>query len=597
MEHQDSQPPATTEPTALNQKRAQTAIDTYKNMCKKLDFPPLEPELERSAHSFLSSFIAVDQKRPDVRESREYAMMMYQLLQFIFSREQRLADINSKLVQDAIRIKEALLPFGTPKLSICIDVRVNPKLHSGVHGNAFQTAAGDNAHEFVQVEHSEELVLRDGEFSRMIRRAFKNADDLFEALDSHRHCAARQKQVESMGIYAPDGGLMNDVLRKKRMTTAIERHVRETYRGRKRVTCIQTSFDTHTGYLYTGLENCLPDDLQAEEDRSPLEQEIVRDGFTESVLNQLAESGRIVSTRHLAENPNDQTLKQLFMEHYFSINYPQDYQSSTINFWTAIQAMSQSALPVIREKLISVFPHLADKECEKELQQRALLLLANAFSGFLHNTAPNGSSKPYPFDEHDESVIVISYTDKGPYDRARPFNLDPQIPNLLGEIGLAQELVRTNRNEGRMSDLERESRDIFYGAKGESGKEYNKCPILVFSFSRLKRIPDPHVLSVLRSLDWSDFQSINWMDMNNEDFLNYLDEKFSNIPSYVANGINELRHHAITLHQREGDSTTELFIHGNLAPVCVLAGPNRETLTIIPFLSNGYKQRRKRIAR
>lgn len=551
----------------------------YLEALDQLALPELGSGLEQQLENYISAVAKLDHERGEQidsqAETKELAMLYFKLRQFIYSRNHRLDEISSLEVQEAIATKTALFPYGVPRLLLCLDGRVLSKLFAGLHGNALRMPAGDSS-EFRPCRQGRGLFLAEGQITEVINEVFKHQNKLCEIFDSHVGCAARKLAAEEKkGDVVLDKGLAEDVKRKKDMAEALQKYVERKYPGTKKVVVLQTSFDPHSGYMYMGLEKteCLDNDAR-----------VMREGYTEKVLATLVQEGSIFYAKELAEK----VFNDLFLKNYFIINYETDYIKSSLNFWNKIKAMSGEALPVIKEKLSSVFAvklaSLMKEEQEQELEQRAVLLFANAYNAFLHNHERDGSPKIYAYEKHDESVVVATYSEKGPFDRARSFSLNPQNPDLSGDIYLAKGLIQGNRRDGRMSATEKEAVEVLYRGKKE---DYVNNPIPVIFFERLEIQPDLTAVQRLQTADWSDLAEKNWFGMNEKEFDAYLEEKVPNIPLKVARKINELRQRAINLY-KPGQKSTEALLDGRLVPVWTLTGPDRRTLAILPFITKGY---------
>lgn len=204
----------------------------------KVELPELNRGLKWQIENYLLSVNAVELKRGKKidreQRTRELAMTYYKLYQFIYSRDQRVEDIKSPEVQEAISIKKSMFPFGIPKLNICIDGRVLAKSIAGLHGNALRTPAGDNPIEFLPKKNGSGLFLKEGEFTAIIDQAFKDSDNIFEVLDSHLACAAGELHSHKRtGENPADHGLYDDVVRKKQMAAAMQEYAKKNMARKK----------------------------------------------------------------------------------------------------------------------------------------------------------------------------------------------------------------------------------------------------------------------------------------------------------------------------------------------------------------------------
>ncbi len=167
-------------------------------------------------------------------------------------------------------------------------------------------------------------------------------------------------------------------------------------------------------------------------------------------------------------------LKQLFQKYYFAVDYLKEYRESTAVFWKNVATMveSEGALDSIAPRLQAVFSALQD---ESEIRQRAVLILANGYNAYLHNYSAQGAARPYPYAEHIESVVAVTKSENGPFDRAASFSIDPNNPNLSGVIQFADGLIRSNRRKGKMSPTEEQALAVLYANQLEA---YVKNPII-----------------------------------------------------------------------------------------------------------------------
>lgn len=548
-------------------------------LLKKVELPELKAGLRSQIDNFLFSISNIEGRRGKKFDSEsslgELAMTYYKLNQFIYSRDQRIEDIKSPEVQEAIAIKKRLFPFGVPKLSICIDGRVLSKLIAGLYGNALRTPAGDNPIEFLPKRGGGGLFLKKGKFTAVLDEAFENSDSLFEVLDSHLACAAGEFHArERRGEKPADHGLYDDVVRKKYMAAAMSEYAEAKYGSKKHLLTFQISFDPHNGFCFFGLcaDRCLGD------------RRAVENGFTAEVLAELLKEGKIISTEDLVKS--SKPLRDIFAKHYFAIDYIDDYRGCTNRFWTNIKEMSGDALPLVEEKLRRVFPELKSKKKSAELLQQALFVLANAYNGFLHNYDDRLGEKSYPYALHNESVVVVTYSEKGPFDRANSFSVTPNNPNLSVDVEFGSRLIRGNREAGRISKYEIGAVQEIYGKNRQ--KDYVKNPVITIFFERLAEELPAEEIRAIQSVDWSDLPEIDWMNMSDSAFLcQYLNKKLPNIPAIIAERINSLRNRAIEIYQ-PGKPATEAYLEGRLVPVWTLSGPNRETIALFPFLTKGY---------
>lgn len=533
----------------------------------KLALPPLVDAVSFQLEKYFSVLRSINADRlyPRTDEERELKALTFVFGGFLASRDERVFDLRSPEVQKAIAIKERLFPFGRPKLFLCVDGRVLAKLVAGLHGNALRLPAGDSK-EFVPRRLDGHLALPDGSMvADIIRDAYVKTDDLFEVLDSHVGCAARGlEEADRTGAERADKGLYEDVLRKKEMKRALVDFVERVYGDTKSMHVIQTSFDPHSGYCFIGLDQCLEDER------------IKKDGFTEKHLEALVREGTILSTHHLVEEENIPEIHKAFTDYSFDLDYERHYRMSTLRFWEAIEAMSPLVIGTIEHKLVPIYQRYEKAEYRAERRQTALFLLANAFTAYLNN-----QKHGYLYGEHDESIIAVTLSEKGPFFLARSFSVDPTNPALSGSIKFTADLIRANRKADRMSFPEHEYARTLY----PSLDEYAQSPVPAVFFERIAILHGD--IQQVRKADWSDIATLPWMTMTEEEFALYLESKIPDITQTTARAISRLRSRATALYT-PGLPATDALLEGRIVPLWVLAGPHRETLALFPFITAGY---------
>src|SRR5205085_2843984 len=129
--------------------------------------------------------------------------------------------------------------------------------------------------------------------------------------------------------------------------------------------------------------------------------------------------GKIISNEVLT---TDAVVVSVFDEYDFPINWKKEYIQSAKSFWHAVSVMKKKILPFYYEKLQTIYPHLkeTDPQTKQELEIRAMLLLTNGFSGYLHRKHPHGETHQqanihYPYGVHTEEGIIISQGEFPPY--------------------------------------------------------------------------------------------------------------------------------------------------------------------------------------
>lgn len=490
-------------------------------------------------------------------------MSLFKAAHFISLRNQRVDDLMSNDFLESVAIKSRYFPLENPLFVICIDGRVLTKLIACFNGVSYHVPAGDTKIDFLPIKNNPgKLMLKEGVLSRMIGRLIRENNSIQIILDSHLHCAAGGLSANDRHCCeVADAGLRDDVIRKTAMKEAILEYGKE-YFPEAKIMVTQIAFNPDDGFSFFGLEK--KDCLAASKEK----------GYTKEVIDSLLLDGKIISTKELAEKQ-----KEDFLKAYFDCDYRLDYRQSTKKFWQNFSDFWEKISPLFFEigKSLGINDPI-------ENQQISALLLASAYNGFLHNNQADGSAKDYSYAVHKESVITVTVSESGPFSGAESFFVHPEAPDISAEIKLGRSLIVGNRQKHRMSPLEIEAVESLF----PEYESYIKAPVLAFFFQRSSRILLLEEIKTLQSIDWSDVLSVNWFETTNQEFTdNYLEKKWPGIPAAVAYAINRLRQQAVDIYQ-PNQAASEDFLSGRIIPIWVLAGPNRQILSVIPFLINGY---------
>ncbi len=539
--------------------------------------PELDPSLVRQVAHFNAALYSLYRgnqrwKRvPEAEEIRRLAMILFKVVQFIYSREQRVVDLHSPEMKAIVALKERLFPMGIPFLWLCIDGRCLSKLFAGLHGKAIHTPAAQNPSEFLALSDGSGFLLKEGEFTDMLRHALSQRPRLAEFLDCHIGCAAQAlHERECNGVESPDAGLREDIMTKMAMARAIRTYVSAKYGDPNKIATFITSFDVNTGFMFVGLDEVVEDERVAEH------------GFTKQILEELVAEGRVISTASLVLDP---AIREAFEQRYFDVNYAADYLSSTAKFWQAMEEIAPELLPKFEHHVRRVHPHLAHGDRADDLRQLAMVLLANCFNGYLHSFDPDGSARPYPYAEHEESVISVTVSPQGPFDRAVAFSVYPKDPQISDYLHLALGIIMGNRRAGRMSHFEKEALKQVYSNGDRAAFNY---PVPAFFFERLLAMPAEDELRQIREVDWSRILDWPWRTMSSPEFIHVIDrELLPGISATAAMAIDALRLR-LAEQYTPGLSAADDLIDGRIIPVPILTGPNREVIAILPFLATGF---------
>lgn len=541
----------------------------------------LPPYLEKQVDSLIDLLRDYNTRLPKERRRKEedYKFLHDFFPRFLLDQNKRANEISSKTYQKAVDVVNSHLPSPV-YWDLCIDGRVLTILMHGMSAPDYslRVPAG-MLRDFVRDSEGRLVLMHNSNFAMMLHKALKKQDEIVEVFDSHLNCNERRTSEEVKGLSSlPDDGLVSDVLYKKEMADALGVFIKEDYGKKKRVIPVQVSFDPSSGFMYMGLETdkALK---QVMKDGSLPYSYVGEKGYTGDVLSNLVEKGIIFSTKRFA---NETEVVSLFKKHAFSLDWKSDYVESTVKFWDAISMMKDALIPLISKHLVKIYPDLS--KTDSEMKARAMLLLSNAFSGYLHThhvekiALREDNDKHYPYGIHEEEGIKISEGGFPPYEIAMFSVYSGFARNLPARIELATGHVRSNRKRDVYSIPDRARlyslRDDFVGAP---------VPIVVQELVGEDLSED--TWDELSRIDWSDMPVL-WNMLSDVDFLEYLEGKgISEGPLLL--GINNLRNTMGVLYSPER-RTSNYIVEHHVVALPVIIDRFRKNRVVIPFVKLGF---------
>lgn len=532
----------------------------------------ISPEVYGQVAHFLNPFIEANELRPEVdkRLANEYESLGNYFVMYAIERNVRAREIETQEYEEVVETAKEQLPFATYEKH-CIDDRVTQVIKYGFTAgisNAIRIPGG-MSRDFVRDETTQQIKLNpNSNFTIALDNAFNKHDVVAQLLDSHLGCAARErKETGRKGSPPEDHGLYRDVVEKRQMAQAMRRYTFEKYQGSKQVVPIQTSFDPHSGYMFMGLET-QPALEYAQKHAADNENPV----YSEQILKELVQRGMIISTAIIAEHPE---VDQVFKENAFPVNWKINYSKSAKNFWERTAHVKDRVTPIIKEELIRVYPFLQLEKFQGELEERAMLLLANAFSGFLNNQ--DGS---YPYAKHEEEGVEITEGGYGPHNTST-FEVSSLEPDGLSEsTQLAIGLVRTNRTAGRVRDI------------SHNFPEPKKFAAVIVPTVVAEIIRNPEIKvygHMLSLINWSDMPT-KWNSMSPEEFASYIAEKQLRegfkFPDSLKEAVESLRQRMIILYERR--IISESLINQDSIAMPVIVDKSRRVIGVVPFIKVGY---------
>lgn len=559
----------------------------------------LPPHLEKQLTRVIDLFAAYNQKLPaELRRSPEdFVFAQHFYTSFIVDRNRRAEEVQNERYLAAVDKAKHILPMPT-FFVLCMDGRVKV-----IHTNGFSAdtagalrTPGGMLNEFVREDGV--LTLKpDSTYGNLLLIASKKSDFTAQDYDSHMFCAARGREEAATGNYPNDSGLFRDVLHKKEMAQAAKAFLKEHGNGQN-VIFIQSSFNPVTGFMYMGLEtddaiscaqNKAVEDSKAK-GKNPGKAARYAE-YTKDVLGKLIKDEKIISTGQLISVPQVRTA---FEKHRFPIDRQNHYVESAIQFWDGIESLAEELSPILKGEILKVYPHLAaeDERSQKELAEREILILTNAFNTYLNNPNHNEmeylamedkqyeEEEHYEYGEHTEEGVKVSEGGHPPYDIPMFVVYGGDLENLPFGIELSSQLVRGNRKAGRVKDRSGQYSDLDEFAMAV-------VPVVIQEIIRGKDNNNPideETWQRLEDINWDDLPK-DWDIMDGKQFGDYLLRK--GITNYLLfQGIENLRAKMARIYDPTQETSSHLKDLYKFA-LPIVCDQNRQTHTIIPFVKVG----------
>lgn len=528
--------------------------------------------LSKQIDEFIDNLKSYNVKVAFPRDEKDYGFLKDFYTRFFEDRNKRALEVSSQAYKEVRKIANEQFPSVT-LWNLCMDGRVLAVLINGSSAGVGSSVRvpGGLLREFVYGDDGKLFLLEDSNFAFILRRALKKfkTKKIFEVFDSHVGCAARKAEEMAHGKMPSDAGLIMDVLYKKQMAEATIEFVKKQFDEDIKVVPIQTSFDPHSGFMYMGLET----------KKALAYAKNHGNEYTEHVLHDLVKNNLILYAEDLIRRRG---LDKVFGKYAFSLDWKDQYLKSSKTFWINVASMKDEALPQIKEEVLKIYPELREntQDAKDELEERAMLLLTNAYSGFLNNKMQDVHEEEhhaYPYGVHREEGIKVSEGGYPPYEISMfvVFSLDTE--NLPANIELAAGLVRANRREERVKDRSQTYSD---------SHEFAQAPVPVVVQEIIREQISEGEWESVSKIDWSDMP-YTWDSMPAQEFFEYLQKK-GNMSIAVANGINNLRERMAVLYKPEQPTSGHLIQHYKVA-MPVVVGANRKSYFILPFVKLGFR--------
>lgn len=546
-------------------------------------FPERNTQIERQLKKYMS--FRYDVLTDRFRTPEDDVLLTRTYMEAMLVRNTRATETQSPEVRNAVKKAKKFI-HATPSESIkrvtCSDGRLLPEVELGTPDSAHKTieTPGGEIPGIVRDKNGDKIVNPDSAFGKTLKERLHKKNRIVQMLESHVGCAARKAKTErATGSAGNDDGLRFDVIDKKEMAHALRMYA-EKYNGengtqQKAIVPIQTTYDPRDGYMYMGLENDPALALSAEE------------GYSDTVLRRMADEGIILSTKHMVHQINENgeptglTAIGYIFAHYAISDFSWDsnYKGTAQQFWDNMEKMAEqtNVLQDIAQTVQKVFP---DRD-EKEIESRSKILMMNAYNAYHEK----------PIKEHQETLIVISQGENGPYPQHNAFgiiNEGKKSGEKISSIDIAEGLIRSNRLNGRVENT-------YPDSENASLKSFVESPVPIIWKAEVAGEIDSKTLKKVDDLLESDNSSNGtgklipdeWYTMHEVDFRehvqNYgLSKNITEALVSLHGGLLELYAPDTTLHDR--------LLSRRLDVLPVLSDSRGGILTVIPFVYPGFDQ-------
>ncbi len=417
----------------------------------------------------------------------------------------------------------------------------------------------------------------------------KSGGTIFYGLDSHLGCAARGQIHATEGGGQQDGGVRSDSLSKIMTSRGILQLRRELHEAGAEVAEVVPTFfsyDPTTGGVVAGLE------LYVDEER------VAKHGYTHQILDEMAAQGSIVRTIDLLSDPKVEAMLRSQLEPK-SADFRQSYAQSLVANWRAITNLYQDGKGELFQTIYELMTRTYAKAgwlighhdsterhsiSERTLKQKTKFLLKNLVTRY----SIAGTDKNWPFDSHQEEMVVITDGGYAPFASINAFAVFSRDLNaLLTNTKLTIDLIRSLRRNQAIRDSIPEI--------GLTEEEFLAAPVIISNKSILKKIK-PESWEVFHSLrldtqlvrlNWDDPETLNF---RRSDILSLISkvamERSAKLEIYdmvaFVDGIYELFDRMRIM--MKDKYFRQMILHGNIIICNTLVDGNRRPRYVAQFV-------------
>lgn len=404
----------------------------------------------------------------------------------------------------------------------------------------------------------------------------KPGDTIFYGLDSHLGCAARTQIHATEGGQQVDGGVRADIISKMMIARGIiQLHDELAAKGEELANIIPIffSFDPTTGGVISGLELHVYDP------------EVAEKGFTSEVLDRLAREGKIVRTIDMI---NDPKIASMLKKHSdassadFKNNYPQSLLANWIATTDIYNDGKGELFTIILNRLSHAYK--TSKLPAVTVKQKAKFLLKNLVTRY----SIAGTEKKWPYDSHQEEMIVITDGGYAPFSDLGAFAVfSYDLGGLIYNLKLTVDLLRSFRCSGKIKDPIKDS--VF------SKENFSSAPVFIVNKSIMRgfqpqswsAVHSLHLDSLFSYIDWDDLAVLNWKKSDLHKFIFKAVAKTSIMIEFddalrFIDGVYELFDRMRIM--MKDKHFRQMILHGNIVVLNILVDHNRMPRYIVPFV-------------
>ncbi|MBI4137215.1 hypothetical protein HY469_04090 [Candidatus Roizmanbacteria bacterium] len=558
-----------------------------------LDFDRLESNLEQLSplvHSQLARFFDLQRENYQRRGIEINPMVDWAKLfttNFLVTRIHRSEEIQSPDIVRAQELSRAFIGENTNHyIATCMDGRIPlavPMSHVPHVGGVLRSAAGDFEGFKDGVKPKTVIIDHEAYTAESIRRLLRKKGTVHYSFDSHFGCKARGDSEKIAGSKAKDQGLATDIKRKMNLARGAEKIREELVVYGEEVADLYTqfySYDPHDGTMTMGLE------MHAEE--------VGPEGFSSTILSELAHEGKIVSTWQLL---HDATIANLLRDSVKPSDFRKRFAESMKDNWETITALYEDGEGFVYQDIIRRLQYAyvtsgwtVGEQHDMDNKQISITALENKAKIMLKNLVTrwsiaqdNNGEHDWPFSQHLEQGVVFTEGGYGPFEDLDVFAVFSK-GELLNHAYKAVEIVRALRDSGAVRDPVGflPNRDDFVNA-----------PVMILNKGIVRSL-SPEAWSVLESLNLQRvFERVSWDDGVMEWDQNDFDQHLNVHEGDILGGLSQRDYKKITQEMYEvfdrvrrlmGDERFRpLLIRGSVMVCSLLSNEDRMPKVVLPL--------------